>query len=373
MIVRATQPYFSAEDIDFITEHFAKILQGESFLSMHRYGEQFEQAFARKIGVKYAVACNSGTAALEMICRALDLRGREVILPSNTFVATANAILNAGAEPVFADCGDDMCLSAESVRSRITDRTGAVMHVHIGGIVSPAAFVLRAICEERGIPLIEDAAQAHGSRLAGVSAGAIGRAAGFSFFSTKVMTTGEGGMVTTDDEELATHMRSLREFGKVRDDIYVNVHRTLGYNWRMPEVSALMGLRQLASLDGFLARRREIASIYDKEFAGHKAICPVAPFEPESHNFFKYIVVLPEHDRAWVHRQLAERGVQPSGYVYELPLHMQPIFPDTHSLLLPGTQYFCARHLCLPIYVGMTDDQVHYVARTLRQILESET
>lgn len=367
--VPATKPYFSEEDISFITERFKDILRGNSFLTMHKYGAEFEKKFAEFVGTKYAVGCNSGTSALELICRALNISGREVILPSNTFVASANAILNAGGIPVFADCGDDLCLDAADVEKRITAKTAAVMQVYIGGIVSGSTLLLQKICKERNIRLIEDAAQAHGSELNGIKAGTFGTAAGFSFFSTKVMTTGEGGMVTTNDAKLAETMKSLREFGKVPTGIYINYHKAMGYNWRLPEVASLMGIRQLESLPVFVKRRQQIAKIYDDEFAGNPDIKIVEPADKAGHNYFKYLIILPNHDRAAVHKALEAEGIQPSGYVYELPLHKQPIFPNDNKLSLPKTEYVCAKHICLPIFYSMADEQANYVAETLKKIL----
>ncbi|MBM3758524.1 MAG: DegT/DnrJ/EryC1/StrS family aminotransferase [Acidobacteria bacterium] len=355
----------------FITERFTGILRGESFLTMHKYGAEFENGFAEYIGTAHAVGCNSGTSALELICRALNLSGREVILPSNTFVATANAILNAGAIPVFADCGADMCMDADDAIKRITSNTAAIMHVHIGGVVSRSILALQRVCQERRLHLIEDAAQAHGSALNGVKAGAFGVAAGFSFFSTKVMTTGEGGMVTTNDAAMAAKMRSLREFGKEKQDIYINYYTAMGYNWRLTEVSSLMGLRQLTRLNDFIARRQQLAGIYDAALQGRADIEIVEPAEKSEHNYFKYIVVMKKHERAAVHKALEAKDIQPSGYVYELPLHKQPVFPEAKGLSLPRTEYYCAQHLCLPIWYGMTDEQAHYVASTLNGILDT--
>ncbi|TSC63132.1 MAG: DegT/DnrJ/EryC1/StrS aminotransferase [Parcubacteria group bacterium Gr01-1014_48] len=373
MKVPPVQPYFFETDIRWILARFRGILQGKSFFSTHIYTEEFEKKFAAYIGVKYAVGCNSGTSALELICRAIDVAGKEVILPSNTFIATANAILNAGGKPVFADCGDDMCMDAPDAISRVTKNTAAIMHVHIGGIVSPSIVKLRDFCEKRGIHLLEDAAQAHGSSLGGIKAGAFGTAAGFSFFSTKVMTTGEGGMVTTNDVTLVSKMKSMREFGKEKKDIYINHHTSIGYNWRMPEVAALMGLRQLKALPLFLKRRREIAVLYDKLLRGHPDIQIVKPTGARTHNYFKYMIILSNHDRARVHKALQKEGIGPSGYVYEIPLHKQPVFPSMHGLSLPKTEHYSARHLCLPIFYGMKNKQVEVVVSTLKKILSRDT
>lgn len=369
MKIPATKHYFSEEDISYITEHFQDILRGNSFLTMYKYGEEFESKFASFIGTNFGVACNSGTSALELICRALGVKGKEVIIPSNTFVASANAVLNAGGKVIFADCDDNMCLDAEDAIKKITPNTAAIMQVHIGGIVSKSILELQRVCREKNIHLIEDAAQAHGSSLEGKKAGSFSTAAGFSFFSTKVMTTGEGGMVVTNDKALVEKMKSMREFGKVKTDIYINYHTSIGYNWRMPEVAALMGIRQLASLPKFIKRRQEIAKIYDAGLEDVPDIKIVSPDEPSGHNYFKYLIILPNHDRAKVHKALEEKQIEPSGYVYELPLHKQPVFPESNNLSLPKTEYVCAHHICLPIFYSMTDDQADYVIKSLKEIL----
>ena len=373
MNVPASKPYFSEEDIDFITEKFRDILKGNSFLSMYKYGEEFESRFASYIGTKFAVGCNSGTSALELICRAIGVEGKEVILPSNTFIATANAILNAGGQPVFADCTDTMCLDAEDVKRKITAKTAAVIHVHIGGLVSKDILKLQNICKESNIHLVEDAAQAHGSSLNGIKAGAFGIAAGFSFFSSKVMTTGEGGMVSTNQASFVEKMKSMREFGKVKTDIYVNYHTSIGYNWRMPEVAALLGIRQLEALPAFIKRRGEIAKIYSEELSNSKDIQIIYPEEASESNYYKFIVILPNHDRAVIHKTLAKHDIQLGGYVYEVPLHKQPVFAWVNNFSLPRTEFLCAHHICLPVFYSMSDGQARFVAKMLKEALKSNS
>ena len=372
MKVPATRPFFSDDDIAYITKYFTGILRGESFLSMGKYAEEFEASFATYTGTEHAVACNSGTSALELIFRGLAVEGKEVIVPSNTFIATPIAILNAGATPVFADCGDDMSLDPADTARKITPGTAAIAHVHIGGIVSRGITQIKKLCGDHQLHLVEDAAQAHGSVCNGQKAGTFGSAAGFSFFSTKVMTTGEGGMVTTNDPELVRKMKSMREFGKVRKGIYVNFHESFGYNWRMPEVSALMGIRQLAMLERFIARRREIVAMYDEQLRG---VADVTIVDPESHghyNGFKYIIVIPNHDRAKVHQELVKAGISPSGYIYESPLHKLLVFPDSNDMSLPNTEFLCSQHMCLPVFFGMADEQVAYVSNTLQAVLANK-
>ena len=368
--IAATKPTFSPEDIDFITEKFTDILQGNSFLSQYKYSEQFETGFAEYIGTNFAVSCNSGTSALELIFRGLEISGKEVILPSNTFIATANAIINAGGKPIFADCNNDMCLDFDSVINLISANTAAICHVHIGGMVSDSALRLSEYCLKNEIHFVEDAAQAHGSSKKGRKAGTLGIAAGFSFFSTKVMTTGEGGMVTTDDEELASKMKSLREFGKIKKGIFTNYHTSLGYNWRMPEVSALMGIRQLLSVEQFIADRKIISDIYDALLSDVNYIKIIRPCGNSKFNHFKYVVILEGFDRQYIHQALQERGINVSGYIYELPLHKQPILESYNEVSLPMTEYLCAQHICLPIYPTLGKDDAEYIAKSLIEILK---
>lgn len=371
IIVPATKPFFSGENINFIAKNFKSILMGKSFLSMGKYSLTFEKNYAKFIGTKYAVACNSGTSALEIICRSLNISKKEIIVPSNTFIASVNAILNSGCKPIFADCGDDMCLSYESIEKNITKNTKAVMLVHIGGIITKDIFKIKELCKKRKLFLIEDLAQAHGSSLNGVKAGAFGIASGFSFFSTKVLTTGEGGMITTNNLSLVKKMKSIREFGKVKKGIFTNYHTQIGYNWRLQEINALMGIVQLKSIKKFVKGRQKIAKFYDKHFSNLSGIRIVSHKNKNEYNYFKYIIFLKKYSRLKFHNYLKNNGVQPSGYVYELPLHKQPVFKQYNRLKLTKTELYCSKHVCLPIFYGMKIKQAKYVVSLVRKIIKN--
>ena len=368
LIVPATKPYFFQKDKEKILRKFSEILSGKSFLSMGKYGEKFEKNFAKYIGTKYAVACNSGTSALELICRALNLNNKEVIVPSNTFIASVNAIMNSGAKPVFADCGNDMCLDLKSIKKKITKKTAAIMIVHIGGIITDEINVIRKFCNKKKIYLIEDAAQSHGSTFNSKKAGSFGIAAGFSFFSTKVMTTGEGGIVTTNNKSLVKKMRSMREFGKEKKGIFINYHTSIGYNWRLSEVCSLMGIYQLNSINKFIKWRTRIANMYFKHLKNLKNIEIVTP-ERKGNNYYKFIILLKNKKRQQVHKYLQKKKIYLSGYVYELPLHKQPVFKKYKSLKLLNSEKYCSQHICLPIFYEMTDLQVYKVINNLKNII----
>ena len=371
MKVPASKPYFFNNDQKFILNGLKKILAGNSFLSMGNYGKSFENKFAKFIGTKYAVSCNSGTSALELICRSLNIKGKEIIVPSNTFIASVNAILNSGCKPIFADCGNDMCIDYKSITKKITKKTAAIMVVHIGGIITKDIFEIKKLCEKKKIFLIEDAAQAHGSSLNKKKAGSFGIAAGFSFFSTKVMTTGEGGMVTTNNLEMVKKMKSMREFGKIKKGIYTNYHTSIGYNWRLGEVNSLMGLMQLKSVKKFINGRKKIAKIYDDELSSLKSIEIIKPFSVMEHNYFKYIILLKNKKREIVHKRLEKNSISPGGYVYEIPLHKQPIFKKYNKLKLINSEKYCSKHICLPIFYSMKSTQAKYVVNVLKKILSS--
>jgi perosamine synthetase len=290
-----------------------------------------------------------------------------VIVPTNTFAATAFAVIHAGGTPVFADCGADLTADPEDVGRRITSKTKAVVAVHIGGLVSPGAAEMRELCERRGIPLVEDAAHAHGSGIDNHQAGALGVAAAFSFFSTKVMTTGEGGMIVTADRALADRARLLRDQAKVDGG---NYHRVLGYNWRMTELQAVLGLAQLRRLRQFIDRRATIARLYDRGWAGAEGIRPLKISSRCRPNYYKYIVFL-EKKAPWeVGQRLKDRyGVRLGGNVYDVPCHQQPVFREFVRVPLPRAEELCRRHICPPIYPSLTDEEARYVVEAVREVV----
>lgn len=366
--IKPFQYTFSDEDIEYVLSRFGDLLRRRGYLTMGPYGEQFEQAFRESHRAPYAVSVSSGTAALEIILKSLGVAGGKVIVPTNTFGATAISVLAAGATPVFADCAADMTLCPESAASVLTKDVRAVVTVHIGGLISPHTRALQALCEERGVPLVEDAAHAIGSSLDGKRAGEFGAAAAFSFFSTKLLTTGEGGMITTRDAAIDARARLLRDHAKEHGNRMV-AH---GYNWRLPEVQALMGIRQLQRLDEFIERRNEVAAVYDELLGDVPHARVVRPPADAVHNRYKYIVVLEGIAPAAVKDALAERyGIPLGGFVYEEPCHRQPAFTQFEAADCARAERLCPSHICLPIYQEMTEDEARYVGESARDVLLS--
>jgi perosamine synthetase len=368
--MRAIPPFrysFTDADADFVAREVAALLRDRELLTMGRHGRTLEEEFRAYTGTRHAAAVASGTAALELILRAVDVAGAEVIVPTNTFGATPVAVLRAGGTPVFADCLDDLSIDPEDVRRRLSPRVRAVVTVHIGGLISPGTLELQRVCAEHGVALVEDAAHAAGASLGGVKAGGFGVGAAFSFFSTKVMTSGEGGMVATNDDRVHDTALLLRDHAKDPD----GAMDVVGYNWRLTEMQALLALAQLRRLDEMIAGRARVARAYDEALAGCGS-AHVAPVpEGAVHNRYKYVVFLSRHSPAEVRERLArEHGVALGGTVYAIPCHRQPAFAPYADARYPAAERLCGAHLCPPIYPDLSDDDACYAARSLRAVLD---
>jgi perosamine synthetase len=339
-------------------------------LTLGPYTKAFEDAFGAAHQASHAVATSSGTAALEIALRALKVAGKDVIVPANTFYATAAAVINAGARPVFADIdAATFALSKQTVTAALTPDTVAVVLVHVGGLITPEVDEIGMLCQDYGADLIEDAAHAHGASYEGRFAGSFSTAAAFSFYPTKVVTCGEGGMILTASPELADEARIYRDQGK--GSFGANHHVRHGYAWRMSEQNAATGLVHLGRMTEAIARRREVARRYDAGLADVAALRPLTEPAGCRSNFYKYIAVLDDGvDRRWFKEQLAARhDVRLPGEVYDLPLHKQPILEEySVGQSLPVAQDMCSRHICLPVHSDMRDDEVDEVLAAVTEV-----
>ena len=372
MAVQAARIVFSDSDREEISASINDIL-ASGVLTLGPFTRRFEAAFADAHNGGHAIATSSGTSALEIILRSLGVAGRDVLLPANTFFATAGAAIAAGARPVFADIdAATFSLSPDTVAAALTPDTAAVALVHIGGLITPHADELRKICQDRDVVLIEDAAHAHGSTFDGRFAGAFGTAAAFSFYPTKVVTSGEGGMILTGSDHLADEARIYRDQGK--GSFGSNHHVRRGSAWRMSELHAAVGLVHLRRMQESIVRRREVAARYDAALRDLPAwLWPLGEPAACRGNFYKYIAVLaPDVDRDWFKQQLAHKHqVYLAGEVYDLPLHQQPALAEFASgAPLPVAEQMCQRHVCLPIYSDMRDDEIEQVIAAITDIAE---
>jgi perosamine synthetase len=358
---------FGDEEIEEIQVRVAEVLRS-GMLAQGKYVEEFEERWAAYLMAKHTVAVSTGSGAIEIAMRVLGVRDREVLVPVNTFAATAIGVLYAGGEARFVDSDvRTFSVGLSDLKARRTTKTAGVIVVHVGGIITPQIKEIRNWCAEEGLWLIEDCAHAHGSSREGKRAGTFGIAGCFSFFATKVMTTGEGGMITTNDESFAAEARLLRNHGKPQP--WVSFHERLGSNWRMAELNAILGLSQLKQLDAFITWRERIASFYSDWLTQMPGLTPVVPEGRSS--WYKYIVLLPEGiSREELKRRMKARGVSLAGEVYETPLHRQPIFANQAAGQFPNADYICDRHICLPIYYGMTEEEARFVIDSLGACLK---
>jgi len=371
---------YSDSEVRSIAARFEEVIRS-GFISMGRNVAEFERQWAEYCGVKYAVATANGTCSMEMILRAIGVQGGTVIVPSHTFIASATAAIHAGAKVIFVDCQrENFQMDLEDVRRKIRPDTKAVMLVHMSGIISPHLNEIKDICEQQGVPLVEDAAHAHGATIDGRKAGSLGLAGSFSFFSTKVITTGEGGMITTDDEKIYKTACALRDHGRFGAE--PNVHHDIGYNWRPGEFNAVLGLEQMRRVDEILQRRRQIARRYDEKLKALK-IPGIKLLEIPTNvqsSYYKYILYFePPIEREKLKQILKqEYGVSLPGELYNRDCHRQPLFSRHPEAIVPQpkesfpeTDYVVSHHFCLPLYFSLTDDQVDYVVASLDKAARS--
>ena len=329
---------------------------------------EFERRFAETAGVRHAIAVSTGTSALEISLRAIGIEGKEVIVPSETFVASANSIILAGGTPVFAEIHPDTyCLDIDDVAPRITERTAGIMLVHMAGLVVPNIADFQQLCVDRGIFLLEDAAHAHGASHAGKLAGSFGRAGCFSFFPTKVITSAEGGMITTDDDELARSARSLRNHGANPNGSPDYTH--VSTNFRMAEPLAAIGLVQLRRLEEFVNRRNAIAARYNRGLAEVSAL-RLLSVASGVHSYWNYLAVLDDAsiNRAELALRLKEKYGVEIAWPYDPPCHLQPVFRrvlGTKEGDLPRSEALLRRHITLPMHGSLTDEEVEKVIESL--------
>jgi perosamine synthetase len=330
----------------------------------------FERAFADRVGTRFAIACSSGTAGLHVGLNRLGLGpGDEVVTSSFSFIASANVILHERATPVFADI-DERTLNVDpaAVEAAITPRTRAIVPIHIFGYPCDIEAVSR-IAADHGIPVVEDACEALGCSVRGRPVGTHGNPAVYGFYPNKQLTTGEGGMVTTDDEAVAADLRSLVNQGRSDTGEWL-VHQRVGFNYRMDEMSAAVGIAQLERLDALLEARRRVAERYDEALRDIDGL--ELPYRgPEARSWFIYYVRLAAGiDRDAVAGGLAARGVATRPY---LPaIHLQPPYQARFGYsegMLPVTERVSRSTLALPFYVQLEEDDVAHVAASLREVL----
>jgi len=362
-------PQIGIEEINMVSKVLkSRVLTGR--LGSGPMAKKFEENFARFMKARHAVAVNSGTAALHLALWVAGIKTNdEVIVPSFTFIANAEAVALSGARPVFVDINlKTYNVDPEKIEAAITKKTRAIMPVDLYGL--PAEMdTIREIAERHNLIIIEDAAQAHGAALKGKQPGYFADMTCWSFYASKNMTTGEGGMITTNNSEYADTLRAMRSHGETEE--YVST--MLGQNYRMPEIEAAIGLAQLKKLPTFVEKRRRNAKLLTQKLSGIKQLA--LPTEPKGykHSWYLYTVRIQRGDaqiRNKIIEDLRKKRVGATVY-YHAPIHLMPFYQQFGKYRLPKTEKNAQQVFSLPVHPGVTTKETDYIANSVKQVLKS--
>ena len=363
-IIPVCEPTLSGNELKYVTD----AVETNWISSAGSYIPRFEECFAEKMGARYGVACANGTVALHLALATLGLEpGDEVIIPTFTMIATANAVTYLGARPVLVD--SEPCtwnMDMNQVEAAVTARTRAIIPVHTYG--HPVDMdALMHIADRHGLFVLEDAAEAHGARYQDRGVGSLGHAAAFSFYGNKIITTGEGGMVTTNREDVARLAWTLRDHAFSTERHFW--HKFLGYNYRMTNLQAAIGLAQTEQLEKFVAARRSNAAYYTQLLRAIPGIT-TPPEAPWATNVFWMYGIMVEKEfgisRDELRRRLAQRGIETRTFF--IPMHCQPIYFDQYrGQRFPVAEDLCRRGLYLPSASALTRDDIETVVEAVAE------
>ncbi|MBT4703481.1 MAG: DegT/DnrJ/EryC1/StrS family aminotransferase [Rhodospirillaceae bacterium] len=356
------KPYFSSESRAKIAEEIDEILSTGS-LMFGRHTDSLEQGFADLVGVKHAISVNSCTTALTISLRHFGVAGGEVLVPSGSFVTDISSILFAEATPVLVDLDPDtLTFDLEDLERKITTESRAIVWVHLTGVISAKYKAFLKIAERHDLPVIEDAAHAHGSRMDNKVAGSIGHVGCFSFYPTKIMTSGTGGMLTTNDDELAEFAKELRIFGK---DLKSGAITRLGNDWFLDEIRACIAYNQLLDLPEMLRRRRKVAKTYQDVLANQPGIHFVDVPENSEPAYYQFAIILENGiDVVTLRKRLKSEYRIDAKNIYKAT-HEEPIFRQFDKGDLAQTKRIMDHSLCLPMHPGVTMEDTTWIAETL--------
>lgn len=369
--------YWDENDVEAVT----KIIKRGTYWTAGPEIEEFERVVANYVGVKYGVSFNSGTSALHAALLAYEIKqGDEVIVPSFTFIATANAPLFVGAKPVFADIEDSTFgLDPNDVERKITRRTKAIMPIHYGGL--PCRIKeLRKIAQEYNLLLIEDAAESLGASVDGRKVGSFGNAAMFSFCGNKVITTGEGGIIVTNSSEIYERLKLIRSHGRLESEPYFMSTKTLdyimlGYNWRISSITAALGLAQMKKLDRIIKMRRKNAEYITSKLSKINEVKVPQPPEGYFHVYQMYTIRVKggREVRDALKDHLAKKGIMSK--VYFEPVHLTHFYREKFGFKggeLPVTERLSSEVLTLPLYPTMTIEEMDYIIESIKEFFQNK-
>lgn len=361
-IIPIAQPLLGKEEEELVLEG----IRSGWVSSIGKYIEEFEEKFAAFCGVKYGISTSNGTTALHLALATLGIGpGDEVIIPSLTFIATANAVTYVGAKPIFVDVEmDTWNIDPEKIKEKINSRTKAIIPVHLYGHPVNMQMV-QSIARKYNLFIIEDAAEAHGAEYRGKRVGGLGDCACFSFFGNKIITTGEGGMIVTNNRLFAERAKMLRGHGASKSRKYY--HPQLGFNYRMTNLQAALGVAQLKKIDSLIKRKREIAKLYIKNLSNTSPdLILQSEMNWAKNVFWMFSIVINNNlDRSVFMQKLRKFGVDSRPFFY--PMHKHGRYRTQEKL--PVSEFLGKKGINLPSSVTLKDEQINYICESITKII----
>jgi perosamine synthetase len=372
-------PLFKTYSDEADVEAVARVIRRGTFWACGPEIVDLEKQLADYIGAKHALLCNSGTSALHMLLSANDVSGGEVIVPSFSFIATANAVLLAGATPVFAEIEDETFgLTARSVEQKMTNKTKAVIIMHCGGCPAKESFAIRELCKDRGILFLEDAAQSFGATIESEKVGNLGDGAIFSFCQNKLITCGEGGVVLTDSERTYERIKLLRSHGRIEEgeDFFSKTGESdyieLGYNFRLSSISATLLASQFQRVSKIHRMRKDVAAKITEMLQSIPEIrLPVTPLD-FTHIYQMFMILLDSKEhRDGLRNHLNNNKIMTKVYFH--PIHLKTLYQNRFGCKkgdLPDTEKISNRILALPMSAIMSNEEIHLLTKTVQEFFQ---
>lgn len=362
------KPYIDQKDKQAVM----KVLES-GYLSLGPQYEKFEQKFADFIGAKYATSVVNGTCGLHLAVKVSGLnKGDEVITTPFSFVASSNCLLYEDVKPVFVDIEDQTYhMDPRQIESKITKRTKAILVVHIFGQTADMEPILK-LARKYNLKIIEDACEGLGATYKSKYAGTFGNIGVYAFYPNKQMTTGEGGMIVSRNKSYTELCKSLRNQGRTDDGQWMK-HEYLGYNYRLSEISAALGIQQLVKVPWFIKKRQEIASWYEKYLGGVKDVVTPKVGSNRTHTWFVYVIRIKNGKRDFLMQRLNQSGIQTRPYFPVI--HLQPLYMQLFNLKpndYPVAENVASETLALPIFVGLKKEQVKFITSKLTRLLHEK-
>lgn len=356
-IIPVCQPTLEGNERKYVLE----CMDTNWISSRGKFVDEFEEGFSHYCGVRFGITTNSGTTALHLALATMGLGvGDEVIIPSFTMISTANAISYLGAKPIPVDVEPETWnIDSDKIEAKITDKTRAIIPIHTYG--HPADMDrLQSIAEKYGLDIVEDAAEAHGAEYRGKRVGRFGKMASFSFYANKIITTGEGGMIVTDDEELAGRLQTLRNYGFTQERHFW--HKVMGFSYRMTNLQAAIGLAQFERIDDLLESRRNNAKLYNKLLKDISGITTPPESENVKSAYWMYGVLVEDEfgiSKDELRQKLADRGIETRSFF--IPIHLQPIYSYLLSDEFPVSEELGRKGFYLPSASSLRTDQIEFI------------